>query len=103
MQIKSTIPKGRPLAEVDTLAEIIKQKQAMKPIEKEYKTLVDKLKQKNKPVLSGNKHILYFKEVARKKMDIDLLTSVEKLEYARLVSKASVSNSSLSFDKIISK
>jgi hypothetical protein len=103
MRIQSTIPRGRPLLEVDELAEIVKQKQAMKPIEKSYKALVEKLKQKNKSVLSGNKHILYFKEVSRKSVDTDLLTSAEKSEYARLVEKASVSKPSLSFDKIISK
>lgn len=103
MRIKSTIPRGRPLAEVDELAEIVKQKQALKIVEKEYKALVDKLKQKNKSVLSGNKNILYFKEVSRKSVDTELLTSGEKSEYVRLVQKASVSKTSLSFDKIISK
>lgn len=103
MRIKSTIPQGRPLQAVDQLAELVKKKQALKPIEKEYKELIDMLKAKKKPVLSGNKHILYFKEVNRTAIDLELLTSAEKSEFERLKLKASVTNPSLSFDKIIAK
>jgi hypothetical protein len=103
MIIKSNVPKGRPLSLVDDLADIMKQKQALKAVEKNYKALIDKLKKKNKSVLSGNKNILYFKEVSRKTVDIELLSSEEQYVFERLKSKATVTNTSLSFDKIISK
>ena len=103
MNIQSSIPKGRPLADVDLVADLVRKKQAFKIVEKEYKTLIDLLKQKNKPVLSGNKNILYFKEVNRSSVDVELLTTEEQYVFERLKSKATVSTRSLSFDKIISK
>lgn len=103
MKIRSNVPTGRPLALVDELAEIVKKKQALKGLEKTYKELIDLLKSKDKTVLSGNKNILYFKEVNRTTVDTDLLTSAEKSTFEQLKKKASVSTASLSFDKIIAK